>query len=838
MGIIFLRPPIHDLFSTFNLPSCHPFFLHVMTPQETLHSAIRRHARYSLGANWDDLSGYEAFMTVALAVRDQVIDRQMETEQRFKEQDAKRLYYLSMEFLMGRALANNLINLGLYEVCREVTEGYGSALEDILDQERDAALGNGGLGRLAACFLDSLATLDMPGYGYGINYQYGLFRQEIIRGYQSEKPDNWMADGNPWLIDRSSEACIVPVYGRIEHGVDRAGIYKPMWLDWHMIIGVPSDFPIVGYGGRTVNMLRLYAAHSSQEFDIDIFNAGDYLRAVEEKISTERISKILYPSDEIMAGQELRLVQEYFFVACALRDIMARFDRVHSDMNAFPDKAAIHLNDTHPTLAIVELMRLLIDERGLDWGPAWRITQATMGYTNHTLLPEALERWPVPLFERVLPRHLQVIYEINRRFLEQIVVRWPGDIDRMNRMSIVEESEPKQIRMGNLAIVGSHSVNGVAELHSKLVTTTLAPDFYELWPERFNNKTNGVTPRRWLLQANPQLAELITQRIGERWITDLDVLRDLEDHADDPIFQASFTSIKQTNKKNLADLIKHKLHVDVDVNSLFDVQVKRIHEYKRQLLNVMHIIHQYLTLVEDGQVPTPPRTYILGGKAAPGYWAAKQMIKLINNVAQVVNNDPLAQGHLKVVFLPDYRVSLAERIMPAANLSEQISTAGKEASGTGNMKFALNGALTIGTLDGANIEIMEEVGEENIYIFGLTADEIQTMQKTNAYDPRALYDRCPEIKRVLDALDGNRFCAGEPGLFRWIVRTILEDGDPYFHLADLPEYIKIQQRVGVDYMKTSAWTRKAILNVARIGKFSSDRTIREYARDIWGIKGY
>jgi starch phosphorylase len=808
-----------------------------MKAEETLRDAIERHARYSLGSNWKDLSDYDMFMAIALAVRDRLIDGLLETERRYEQADPKRLYYLSMEFLVGRALRNNLNNLGLYAACRDVVQDLGGDLDAIVERERDAALGNGGLGRLAACFLDSLATLGMPGYGYGINYEYGLFRQEIDHGYQKERPDDWLDEGTPWLIPRPSEEVFIPVYGRIEHSLDRDGRYNPMWVDWHVIIGMPYDMPIAGYGGKTVNRLRLYSARAAHEFDMEIFNTGDYFKAVEHKVATERISKVLYPVDGNTSGQELRLIQGYFFVACAIRDIVRQYERTHTGFDAFPDKVAIQLNDTHPALAIAELMRFLVDERGMEWGPAWSITQAVMGYTNHTLMPEALERWPVLLLERVLPRHLQIIREINRRFLAQVSARWPGDTDRLNRMSIIEENHTSsQVRMAHLAIVGSHSVNGVARLHSRLITTTLVPDFYTLWPDRFNNKTNGVTPRRWLLQANPRLAELVTWAIGDRWITDLDALLELERYADDAGFQEEFETIKQTNKAHLADLIQQTTRIQVDPNTLFDVQIKRIHEYKRQMLNVMHIIHQYLALVEDGRAPAAPRTYLFAGKAAPGYWAAKQIIKLIHNVAQTVNGDPAARDHLKVVFIPDYRVSLAERIIPAANLSEQISTAGKEASGTGNMKFMLNGALTMGTLDGANIEILEEVGKENMYIFGMTAEEIQHMRRAGAYDPRAYADRYVEVKRVVDALASNRFCPHEPGLFRWIVRALTEEGDPYVHLADLPSYLSTQHQAGMDYLDRTAWNRRAILNVAHASRFSSDRTIREYAREIWGIE--
>jgi starch phosphorylase len=798
---------------------------------------IRHNVRYSLGVGDGELTDREAFEATARTLREKLIDGMLDTEARYVKQGSKRLYYLSMEFLMGRALGNGLYNLGLLETCRDALSDMGIDLEEVRQAEPDAALGNGGLGRLAACFLDSLANLGLAGYGYGLLYEYGLFRQEIRNGYQAEKPDHWNALGSPWLIERPEEACIVPIYGRIEHGLDADGGYNPMWLDWQVLVGVPSDLPVPGYGGETVNFLRLYSARSSQDFDMQIFNEGDYLRAVEQKIASETVSKILYPADTIQSGKELRLLQEYFLVACALRDIFRRYKKEYGDnaLAAFPSKIAIQLNDTHPALTVAELMRMLVDEAYFEWDEAWKLTQATLGYTNHTLLPEALEKWTVPLFEKVLPRHLQIIFEINRRFLEQVAARWPGDTGKLASMSIIEEGETKQVRMANLAIVGSHSVNGVAKLHSDLVTTKLVPDFFALWPEKFNNKTNGVTPRRWLLKANPGLAGLITETIGERWITDLDELRALESYADDPAFRTAFLEVKLGNKRRLAETIWTANRVKVEPQALFDVQVKRIHEYKRQLLNLLHIIHLYFSIVEDGvQLPTQ-RVFIFAGKAAPGYWAAKQIIKLTNNVAHRINTDPRVRGQLKVAFIPDYRVSLAERIIPAADLSEQISTAGMEASGTGNMKLAMNGALTMGTLDGANIEILEEVGEDNIYIFGLRAEEILDMRQHNRYRPEEYYERSERVKRVMDALKSERFCAGEPGLFEWIFDALVHRGDYYFHLADFDAYIEAQSCAAEDFSQPELWSRKAILNVARMGKFSSDRTIREYARDIWGM---
>jgi glycogen phosphorylase len=799
-------------------------------------ASIRQHVRYSLGKRWEKLSDRDLFMAIALTVRDWMVDRMLATEERCHKARAKRLYYLSMEYLIGRSLANNLANLGLLEACRDTLVAMGVDLEEVRESEADAALGNGGLGRLAACFLDSLATLDMPGYGYGINYEYGLFKQEIDAGYQKEKPDSWLANGTPWQIERPDEACLIPVYGRVDPTSDGAGRMRSQWMDAQTLIGIPYDMPIVGYGGRTTNFLRLYSARSSHEFDMQIFNQGDYLKAVELKIATEIISKVLYPSDSVKAGRELRLVQEYFLVGCALQDIVRRYLADHTSFDQFPAKVAIQLNDTHPALAVAELMRLLLDEQHVPWQMAWEITQATMGYTNHTLLPEAMEKWPISLLEYVLPRHMQIIYDINHQVLQHVAMVWPGDLARLQRMSLIEEGEPKQVRMAHLAIVGSHSVNGVAALHTELVQTSLVPDFYQLWPERFNNKTNGVTQRRWLLQANPLLADLIHRTIGDSWITDLDKLSGLESYAGDSAFQDEFMQIKRANKERLGAVIKDTTQVIVNPDALFDIQVKRIHEYKRQLLNIMHIIHEYLALVEDGQEPTVPRTYIFAGKAAPGYWAAKQIIKLINNVGHVVNNDPKVRGLMKVVFIPDYRVSIAEKIIPAADLSEQISTAGKEASGTGNMKFAMNGALTIGTLDGANIEIMQEVGRENIFIFGLTPDEVRRMRDEFSYQPRDYYQRFPSLGRVMDALNSNLFCPFEPNLFTWIYQAIMDYGDEFLHLADMPSYLDVQEQAGREFQDTPCWANKAILNVARIGKFSSDRTVREYAQEIWHLK--
>jgi starch phosphorylase len=776
----------------------------------------------------------ELFRATAAALRPRIVEGLLETAARFRSAQAKSVYYLSMEFLLGRSLGNNLHNLGVYGALESALAELGLRLSDVLEVEPDAALGNGGLGRLAACFLDSLASLHMPGFGYGINYEFGLFRQEIEDGRQREKPDYWASKQSPWLIEHQDQAFAIPIYGRIEHGCDRLGHYNPMWMGWKVLIGIPHDFPIIGQDGRTVNTLRLFSAAASDEFDIRIFNEGDYLKAVEQKIQTETISKVLYPSDAVSSGRYLRFTQEYFLVACAMRDIFRRFMSRHSHPREFADHAAIQMNDTHPALAVTELMRTLIDEYEMGWNDAWEITQATCGYTNHTLMPEALERWSIEMFQEVLPRHLQILYEINHRFLKQVAARWPGDVSRLGRMSLIEEGVPQMIRMANLAIVGSHAVNGVAKLHSDLVKSELVPDFHEFYPGRFSNKTNGVTPRRWLMHANPALSHWIDERIGPAWREDLDLLRDLEPFSVDPNSQEEFLAIKWANKQKLARTILDRTGVRVDSHAMFDVQVKRIHEYKRQLLHALAIIDEYLRIVADGDMPRAPRVHVFAGKAAPGYFRAKLIINLVNNIAKTVNADPVVSAALKVVFLPDYKVSMAEIIVPAADLSEQISTAGMEASGTSNMKFALNGALTIGTLDGANVEMLEELGIENIFIFGLQTDEIRLLS-SQGYNPWGFYNTNSRIKRVVDSLTSNTFSGSEPGLFEPIRRALLDEGDRYFHLADFSSYLAVQERVSDAFADPSRWATSAIVNVARMGRFSSDRTIREYARDIWNI---
>jgi len=804
--------------------------------RESLTLDIKDHVIYSLSKEMKDASEWDAGNALALALRDRLVERMIDTRDRYRKVKAKRMYYFSIEYLLGRCLGNSLCNMEILDLCEDIFKDLGFDLDEVRASERDPALGNGGLGRLAACFLDSLATLDLPGCGYGIHYEYGLFRQAIHNGYQKELADYWMKEGMPMQIARFDQSVLIPLYGRVENAVSPSGEYIPMWVDWDDIIGVPYDVPIVGYGGNTVNYLRLFAARASENFDMDIFNHGDYIRAVQRKIESEMVSKVLYPTESVSFGKELRLVQEYFLVACGLRDITRRFMGQNKNFDEFADYVAIQLNDTHPALTVVELMRYLVDERRIEWERAWEITRATCAYTNHTLLPEALERWSVSLIEKVLPRHLQIIYEINSRFLKDIEIRYGNDTEKKRRMSLICEEGTKKVRMANLAVIGSHSVNGVSELHSELVKTRLFPDFYELEPDKFNNKTNGVTPRRWLLKANPELSGLITEFIGKGWITDLDELHGLEGFVNDNGFCERFMKAKRANKVQLAEIIKSTLDVSVSPDSIFDIQAKRIHEYKRQLLNVLHIIHLYLELVDNEVEPSCPRTFIFAGKAAPGYWEAKQIIKLIHSVAKVINNDPRANEALKVVFLPDYRVSLAEKIIPACDVREQISTAGTEASGTGNMKFAMNGALTIGTYDGANIEMLDEIGKDNFYLFGLKQEEVEQTLRNGDYHPREFYNRSPEIRQIFNALSENRFSAKEPDLFNWIVNKLLSDNERYMHLADFESYLDAHKRIDKDYADSGLWAGKAILNTARMGRFSTDRTMREYAEGIWNIK--
>jgi glycogen phosphorylase len=801
------------------------------TDADALKMSFVNHLEFSRGRDEYSATKRDLFYSIALTVRDRLIERWIETQQTYHSVDVKRVYYLSMEYLMGRALSNSLINLGLMENMRRAAADLGYNLDVLSDLEWDAGLGNGGLGRLAACFMDSLATLEIPAIGYGIRYDYGIFFQRIINGYQVETPDNWLRYGNPWEFPRPEYLYPVKFYGSVNQYHDDAGVFRSDWVNAEVILAMAYDTPIPGYRNNTVSNLRLWSAKSTREFDLGYFNHGDYEKAVSEKAHSETLSKVLYPNDNIFEGKELRLKQEYFFVSATLQDIFRRFGKNHTGFADFPDKVAIQLNDTHPSIAIPELMRMLVDDERLHWDNAWEITMRTFGYTNHTVLPEALEKWPVSLMERVLPRHLQIIYEINRRFLDRVSIRFPGDAERSSRMSIIEEGPERRVRMASLSIVGSHSINGVAALHSDILKTRLFRDFYELWPERFNNKTNGITQRRWLMLCNPDLSELITSRIGNGWVRELDELRKLEPLAGDPAFHEQWMKVKRKNKERLAQYIAEQCEVEVSPDSMFDIQVKRFHEYKRQLLNALHVVTLY-NRIRSGRAGTMcPRTVLFSGKAAPGYYTAKLIIKLINAIAKTVNGDPAARDLLRVAFIPNYSVSVAERIIPAADLSEQISTAGTEASGTGNMKFSLNGALTIGTLDGANVEIAEEVGDDNIFIFGLKAPEVESL-KASGYNAREWYDRQPELRESIEMIAGGFFTPEEPHLFRDITGELL-GGDQYLLFADFEAYVKCQERVGGMFKDRHAWARMSILNVARIGKFSSDRTIREYAREIW-----
>jgi len=790
--------------------------------------------RYAIGREPDDANEYDKFQALAIAVRSQLMDRWLKTEKRIQEAKCKRVYYLSLEFLMGRTLQNAILNLHIEEESRETIRNLGMVLEDLYDHEYDPGLGNGGLGRLAACFLDSMATLKLPAKGYGIRYEYGIFHQLIEDGHQMEKPDYWLFRGYPWETPRIEGMRTVKFYGRTHHYTDAEGRHRVEWIEADEVWALPFETPTPGYGTSHVNLLTLWSARASDEFNLNFFNHGDYMRAVEEKENSEYISKVLYPGDAGDAGKELRLKQQYFFVSASLQEILADFCRDFDDLSLFPDKVAIQLNDTHPAIAVPELMRLLMDEKGLPYSQAWEITTGTLAYTNHTLLPEALEVWDVDLLGRLLPRHLEIIYTINHHFLQTVATEIPDDHDAIRRMSIFAEGPVKKIRMAHLAVVGSHSVNGVAALHTSLVEKNLLSDFYRLWPDKFNNKTNGVTQRRWLKQANPGLANLITDNIGDDWVTDLNVLTELHDKIDSQHFRANWSAVKELNKIVLADFIKEDLGVEVDPHSMFDIQVKRIHEYKRQLLNVLGVAARYFRLKNGRGDNCTPRTVMIGGKAAPGYFLAKLVIKLINDVAQVINHDPATQDVLKLVFLPNYRVSLAERIFPASDLSQQISTAGTEASGTGNMKFALNGALTVGTLDGANIEIKDAVGDDNIFIFGLDAPGVEEA-KRNGYNPWDQYAANDELRFVLDQINDGFFSPDDPSRFRPIIESLLNGGDYYMVLADFQSYMDCQQRVDAAYRDTESWTHKSILNVANMGYFSSDRTISEYTRDIWHI---
>ena len=797
----------------------------------SLRQGFLNHVRYDRAKNPENATQHDRFVSLSLAVRDRLAERWNATQREYYRQDVKRAYYLSAEYLLGRALGNNLINIGLMEAAEEALKGTGLHLSELLEVEPDAGLGNGGLGRLAACFLDSMATLGLPGMGYGIRYEFGIFTQDIVKGYQVERADEWLKFGNPWEIIRPEKTVPVRFFGQVETQTTAHGPLH-RWVGGKTVLGVPYDTPIAGYLTNTVNTLRLWQARSSEEFDLRLFNDGDYERSVVEKNDSEVISKVLYPNDHFQAGKELRLKQEYFFVACSIADVVRRFLKTHADFKLFAQKVAIQLNDTHPAIAIAELMRVLVDERGLPWDEAWKTTYAVFGYTNHTLLTEALEKWPVSLFEKLLPRHLQIIYEINQQLLRQVQIQYPFDNAKMSRMSLIEEGEVKQVRMAHLAVVGSHSVNGVAALHTELLKRDVLSDFAQMFPERFNNKTNGVTPRRWLLHCNPRLAALISSRIGDGWVKDLDQLQGLEGLVQDPEFVLAFREVKQRNKKALAEHVRQITGVELDPTALFDVQIKRLHEYKRQLLNALHIVALWRKARSDPSSMVHPRAFIFGAKAAPGYQKAKLIIRLITGIGEVVNAEAKRTG-LQVIFLPNYRVSLAERIFPAADVSEQISTAGKEASGTGNMKFALNGALTLGTLDGANIEIRDAVGPENFFLFGLTADQVSDTLK-GGYHPQEYYQTQPDLKDAIDLIASGFFSPEDKDLFKPLIDSLLSE-DPYLCLADFEAYSDAQERVVNAYVQDDLWTRKAILNVARVGRFSSDRTIREYAQDIWNI---
>lgn len=816
-----------------------------MTTEGTFHSTldssvegikalIMQQLRFGLARDPGTASKRDWWLATSKAVHCYLVERLMATQTKHREENVKRLYYFSLEFLMGRLYVNSFHSAGVVENMRTAITELGLDIDELREEEYDMGLGNGGLGRLAACFLDSLATLDLPAIGYGIHYQYGLFKQEFRNGYQVELPDDWMKFGTPWEIVRPEHTTEIDLYGQVENIFDDVGNYVSKWTGTKKLIGIPYDIPIPGYGTNTVNFLRLWSSKAAEDFNFEAFNRGGYDEAVRDKNISETVSKVLYPNDKTESGKELRLIQQYFFVACSLKDIIRRFRKNNSDWETFPEKVAIQLNDTHPAITVVELQRLLHDVYGLSWEMAWSIVTRTLAYTNHTLLPEALEKWSVGLFRKVLPRHLQIIFEANKRFLVEVEKVWPGDLDKVQKLSLIEEGDNQMVRMANLAVIGSHSVNGVAALHTQLLKSDLFPEFDELYPGKFNNKTNGITPRRWLLSCNPRLAGLISSRIGRGWERNLDELHALEPLAKDPEFQRQFMEVKHANKVDLASIIKEECGVIVDPSALFDVQIKRLHEYKRQHLNLLHILALYRRILQDPDYDITPRVFIFAAKAAPGYDLAKNIIKAINAVGAKINSDPRVKDRLKVVFLPNYRVSLAQKIVPAADLSEQISTAGKEASGTGNMKLSLNGALTIGTLDGANVEIREEVGPENIFIFGMTVEEVNELWK-KGYNPHDFLQQHDELRAVVDWVGSNYFTADEPpGVFN-MLRDNLVYHDPFLCLPDFRSYSDAQERVGEAFKDKARWAEMAILNTARMGKFSSDRTITEYAREIWQL---
>jgi len=796
--------------------------------------SFAQHIEYTLGKDEFSATPRDFFRSLALTARDRMFDRWSETQQGYHFRDDRRVYYLSLEYLVGRLLSDSLLNLGIHEQARAALEDLGINLAEVLEVEDDPGLGNGGLGRLAACFLDSLATLGVPAIGYGIRYEYGIFRQEIVDGAQLEQPDNWLRYGTPWEVARPDQLFVVRFGGHTETGMLH-GRPAVKWLESESVVAIANDVPIPGYLNNVVNTLRLWSAHASRELDLSSFNRGDYIRAVESKNSSENLARVLYPNDQVLAGSELRLKQEYFFVSATLQDAIRRHSNGHPSLDNLAEKAVFQLNDTHPAVAVAEMMRLLLDEYGQEWDAAWSTTTRCFAYTNHTILPEALETWPVALFERLLPRHLEIIYEINRRLLDEMRLRFPGDVARLERMSIIDEGPPKRVRMAHLAIVGSFAINGVSVLHSRLLRDKLFPDFAQAWPGKFHNQTNGITPRRWLRTCNPSLSGLITSVIGDRWLTNLDELKRLAPLAEDEVFRQRFREVKQANKARLAAHLRKTINVSLDPESIFDVQVKRIHEYKRQLLNIFQVIDLYLQAKAGNELTERvPRTVIFAGKAAPGYENAKQVIRLIHDVARVVSEEPTTREWLKVVFVPNYSVSSAEILIPAADLSQQISTAGMEASGTGNMKLSLNGALTIGTMDGANVEIAEAVGHENMFVFGLTEPEVSAW-KARGYDPHEPYSTDAFLQNVIEALMNGTFSPHDPRRYRQLADGLLNQGDPYFVLADFCSYQRAQRDVAACYADQDEWTRKAILNVAGMGRFSSDATIRGYARDIWRV---
>ncbi|MCH8567565.1 MAG: glycogen/starch/alpha-glucan phosphorylase [Balneolales bacterium] len=811
----------------------------VLEPKTGMNTAsikndILNHLKYTQATDLSNATEKEIYKSVVLSVMDRLHGNWLDTQKKYTDKKTKKVYYISMEFLIGRLLDNALLNLGIEQQVREACEEIGYDYESIREMENDAALGNGGLGRLAACFLDSMATLGLAGFGYGIKYDYGIFNQKIVNGYQVERPDDWLRFGTPWAVTRPSVMYPVKFYGKSVPYTDEEGHLRFKWDNTQHVYALANDIPMPGFQNGVVNNLRLWKATSPKSLDLTSFNQGEYINAVRDIELHENISRVLYPNDKVFVGQELRLKQEYFLVSSTLQDIIREFKKYHDDLRELPTYVAIQCNDTHPNLAVPDLMRILMDEEGFDWDTSWDITVKTLSYTNHTVLPEALEKWPVSLLRNLLPRHLQIIYEINKRFIDKVHNTFGDDVNRVRRMSIISEGEQPSVQMANLGIVGTHKVNGVAALHTELIKKTIFRDFYELYPERFTNKTNGITPRRWLLQCNKPLAELITSEIGDSWITHLDKLKSLDKLATNAAFRKKYAAIKQQNKERLAAYVHKKYGYELNTEAIFDIQIKRIHEYKRQLMAALHTAALYNRIKANPDVEIEPRTVIFAGKAAPGYTMAKMFIKLITSIGDKINNDPDMKGRLQCFFLDNYSVTLAEQLIPAADLSEQISTAGMEASGTGNMKFALNGALTIGTLDGANVEILEEVGEDNIFIFGLTVEEVEELRRSG-YSSWEYYQADPELKKVIDQIKDGFFSPDNPGLFHSITNSLLDSNDYFLVMADYPAYAKKQLEVEALYRNKDQWFTKAIYNTARVGKFSSDRTISDYANDIWGV---